>query len=155
MSIKLNLGCGKDIRKSYYNIDIRPLPKVIRADVCCLPFRAESVDEILALDVYEHVSYLKSQNLLKSWVSKLKSGGKLTIQAPCLDKIIEYFINAKNCKMIETGIACLFGGQDYQENIHLTVCQTTLMKNYLRIAGIKGSIEMNFNGINIIWRCIK
>ena len=153
--MKLNLGCGEDIREGYCNIDIRNLPSVMRADVCALPFRDESVDEILALDVYEHISYLKSQDLLDHWVSKLKSGGVLVIQAPCLDKIIEYFLTVKDLKEIETGIACLFGGQDYRENTHLTICQTALMKNYLRKAGIKGLIKISFDGVNIIWRCIK
>jgi len=153
--VKLNLGCGKDIREDCYNIDIRPLPKVMQADVCNLPFRDESVDEVLALDIYEHISYLKSQDLLNHWVSKLKSGGLLILQAPCLDKIIEYFLTATNPGMIETGIACLFGSQDYKENTHLTVCQTTLMQSYLKKAGIKGMIKMNFDGVNVIWRCIK
>lgn len=154
--IKLNLGCSENIREGYINVDIRFLLGIdLQADVCALPFRDESVDEILALDIYEHISYLKSQDLLKHWADKLKKGGLLTIQAPCLDKIIEYFLAVKDLKMIETGIACLFGGQDYKENTHLTICQTALMKNYLKKAGIKNTINASFDGVNIIWRCIK
>ena len=66
--MKLNLGCGDDIKKGYVNIDVRNLPGVnIVGDVCNLPFEKNSIDEILALDVYEHVSYLKSQVLLIHW----------------------------------------------------------------------------------------
>lgn len=153
--IKLNLGCGKDIREGYINIDIRPLPGVVQADVLNLPIKDGSVAEILASDVYEHVSYHKSQELLAHWVSKLKRGGILIIRTPCLDKIVEFCGRAEALGTIEEIIAAIFGGQDYQENTHLTICQVALMKKYLRGAGIKGLMQYRFENVNVVWRCRK
>jgi len=155
-SLKLNLGSGTQILKEYHNIDIRYLPKLtVIADVENLPYRANTVDEILALDVYEHISYHDSKDLLKYWVSLLKTGGKLIIQAPCLDNIVSYFMNSKTIQDIEVGIAVIFGGQDYKENTHLTVAQSKLMENYLREAGITGVISFNNSGTNRIWESYK
>lgn len=140
--MRLNLGSGNSPKENYVNIDIRRVPGVnVVADVCKLPFRDNSVDEIRAVDVYEHVSYRKSQELLTHWVSILKSGGLLFIQAPSIDRIVKYFHSAKNLEMVETTIACIFGAQDYPENFHYTICHPGLMDYYLQQAGIKGTIE--------------
>jgi len=94
-SLKLNIGARDHILKSYHNIDIRYLSGLtIIADVESLPYASDTVDEILALDVYEHISYHKSKKLLKHWVSLLKPGGLLRIQAPCLDNVISYIKDA-------------------------------------------------------------
>lgn len=153
--LKLNLGCGEDVKKGYINIDTRPFPGVLVADVQELPVKDNSVDEILALDIYEHVSHLESQKLLNHWVSKLKKRALLFVQAPCLDRIIEYLLGAKDLKMIEMGIACIFGGQDYPENFHKTICHSQLMIDYLRRAGIKGNIDYQLDGTNIKFKAIK
>lgn len=155
--MKLNLGCGEYIKEEYINIDIRRLPGVdVVADVLKLPFRDNSADEIRAIDVYEHVSYLKSQELLRHWVSILKKGGLLFIQSPSIDRVAEYFRSADNLEMIETTIGCIFGGQDYHENFHYTICHPGLMDHYLKQAGIKETIEFRLlEGINVQFRATK
>ena len=154
--MKLNLGCGEDVRNDYINIDIRPLIGVdVVADVIYLPVEDGSVDEILASDIYEHITYHKSRELLTHWVGKLKKGGLLVIRTPCLDKIVEFCNRAETLVTIEEIIAAIFGGQDYPENTHLTICQTALMKKYLREAGVKGLIRHSFENVNVIWSCRK
>jgi len=77
----LNLGCGLNVRHGI-NCDIRPLPGV---DVVCdlrvpFPFRAEAFDEVLALDILEHLPDL-IQTLHEIWrVSK--PGALLTVRGP-------------------------------------------------------------------------
>lgn len=55
--VKLNLGCGTDKRKGYINIDssssVKP-DKVINLEKR-LPFKDNSVDEVLAYHVLEHI----------------------------------------------------------------------------------------------------
>ncbi len=155
--MKVNLGCGKNIREDYINLDIRFSPTIdIVADVCALPFKDESLDEILSLDIYEHISHQKSQELLCHWVSKLRNKGLLFIQAPSIDRIVEYFLGSNNSlEMIETTIACIFGGQDYPRNFHCTICHPVLMDHYLKQAGIKGNIEFQLDGTNIRFRAYK
>lgn len=62
IKMKLNLGCGNDIRKGWVNVDINPICKaVIKADLNKpLPFADESADYIFIKDVYEHLTNRES-----------------------------------------------------------------------------------------------
>lgn len=79
---KLNLGCGKDIRKDYLNVDIINNEGV---DVICdfnrlLPFESNSFDEIICYDVLEHI---KERNLIVKEIHRiLKKGGIIKINVP-------------------------------------------------------------------------
>jgi predicted SAM-dependent methyltransferase len=56
MSIKLNLGCGKDYVESWTNIDIVDgFKKDLTHDLSLpLPFEKNTVDQIKAKDILEH-----------------------------------------------------------------------------------------------------
>ncbi len=56
--MKLNLGCATDKRKGYVNLDISPLVKpdiVWDLEKTPLPFKENSVSEVLAYHVLEHI----------------------------------------------------------------------------------------------------
>lgn len=77
--VKLHLGCGDDYRPEYVNIDIN---KRIKADLHCdfvqkLPFKTNSVDEILCKNVFEHVP--NPLDFLLEMKRVLKKRGKATI----------------------------------------------------------------------------
>ena len=57
---KLNLGCGRDIRPGYVNLDLAKIPGLdVVADLeKPLPFADDSFDEIFTAHVLEHVSDL-------------------------------------------------------------------------------------------------
>ncbi len=79
---KLNIGCGKDIREGYVNLDIVKLKGV---DVVCdinkkLPFKKNHFDEILAMDILEHVDDLPK--VMKDLHRILKPKGILKIRVP-------------------------------------------------------------------------
>ncbi len=153
--LKLNLGCGNDIRKGYCNIDSRKLPGVdLNADVKQLPFKEETVDEILASDVYEHVSHRDSLDLLEHWTGLLKEDGVLIIRAPCLDTILQCLLNATDLEQIQIGINALYGEQEYNENSHYTICQSNLTTAHLESVGMK-DIKYKMEDTNIIFRAIK
>ena len=81
--MKLNLGCGKDIRQGWINLDRINLPGVdVIYDIneLPLPFDAETFDEILCSNILEHI--LKLDLLLKDLNRILKHGGRLKIQVP-------------------------------------------------------------------------
>jgi len=150
LALLLNLGCGTDLKQGYDNIDVRDLPGVIKADVRNLPYKQNSVDEIRAIDVYEHVSFRESQSLLNYWVSLLKPGGLLVIQAPSIEVLARNILTSTSIEDIETSIAFIFGNQDYKENSHFTACHPELMEHYLRVAGITGEINIQTEYTNLI-----
>jgi predicted SAM-dependent methyltransferase len=92
--MKLNLGCGKDLKEGYINIDLYDDPLVTKSDVKNLSFIQDAVvDEIYAKDVLEHMSASDGEMALKEWSRVLKVGGKIFIQTINLDRQIEAYLN--------------------------------------------------------------
>ena len=153
--MKLNLGCGRDIKEGYLNTDVRKThPSVLLSDIINLPFKNGSIEEIFACDILEHVSYRKTKDILKEWHRVLQPGGKLFIQSPHLESLCKFALSAKTVKEKETAIARIFGGQEYKENCHLTAIDTEAIISYLLEIGFlidRGDIqEGNFgNRTNI------
>jgi SAM-dependent methyltransferase len=79
---KLHVGCGWEIRDGYINTDFAPIPGV---DVCCdvsrgaIPFPDNTFDEVLALNVLEHVELIDTMREIHR---VLKPGGKLVAEVP-------------------------------------------------------------------------
>ena len=84
--LKLNLGCGYDIRTGYVNIDMCELPMVdlvYDLNKCRLPFENNSVDEIYCSHAVEHLHdpFLFVMDCHRV----LKNGGRLIIKTPTFD----------------------------------------------------------------------
>lgn len=82
MALKLNIGCGTDIRQGWINLDQINLPGVDvvhNLEALPLPFENESFDEILCQDVIEHLEYIP---VIKEFYRILKNGGKVHIRVP-------------------------------------------------------------------------
>jgi len=155
--MKLNLGCGPDIKEGYINIDLRNLPGVdIVANIDNLPFENNDIDEIYACDVLEHVSHLKTVEILTHWYKKLKVGGLLFIQSPCLELLCKYALNARDIRTKIVAIARFYGGQDYSTNYHYTTIDPDVLSYYLKEAGFTKEPRFQIggfgNGTNIrVW----
>lgn len=78
--VKLNLGCGTDVRGGYVNVDHNPLPGVVLAASEFLPFKAHAFDEVYASHVLEHVENFEWA-MGEIW-RVLKHGGKLVAVVP-------------------------------------------------------------------------
>ena len=83
MTIRVNLGCGRDVRDGWLNVDqyAPPGSGIIQADVeDGLPFEDGSVDFVLASHVLEHV--LRFDRTIAEIYRVLRSGGTLEVQVP-------------------------------------------------------------------------
>lgn len=79
---KLNVGCGKDIRKGWVNLDSVELPGVdIVHDIekIPLPFNNNEFDIIHCQDIFEHVEYIP---VFRELHRILKKGGSILIRVP-------------------------------------------------------------------------
>jgi hypothetical protein len=83
--MRLNLGCGLDIKEGYTNVDIRSThPSVTITDLSNFPwpFEDNSTKEILMLDFLEHFPYKNTQRILMECYRILEDDGSVVIQVP-------------------------------------------------------------------------
>lgn len=108
--VRLNLGCGNDIRSGYLNLDINPEnSSIINCDVRILPFKDNSVSEIIANDILDLFSHREIDNILKEWHRVLVDNGEITIRVPNLKAQIETY--AKGDWDADVFTYMLFGSQ--------------------------------------------
>lgn len=156
--MKLNLCCGDDIRKDYLNIDIRKTdPRVLVMDLekeLLTPFPDNSVDEIIARDCIEHISWRRVKDLLKDIYRVLKRGGRAYIQVPDLEAIAKRVIlNPDFCFNELCGWEAIsfwvYGAQDYLENAHKAGFTIPTLKRLLEEIGFIVEDIRNDGGTNI------
>ena len=128
--MKLNLGCGDEIRENFLNVDMR---KHCGVDVVCdmrsLPFRDGSAEEILASDVLEHIPWREVRAVLREWRRVLKNGGRLEIRTPNLEGLMLLYRNRTvgwrredgEEKGIDPIVERLYGAQDHEGNYHYVI----------------------------------
>lgn len=80
--MRLNLGAGDSHFEGFTSVDLYDEKADVRADICELPFPDNSVDEIVAYQVVEHIPYQKSEQMFAEMYRVLKPGAKATIETP-------------------------------------------------------------------------
>lgn len=88
MGTKLNLGCGKDIKSGYINVDIddKHNPDVVHdLNVMPWPWEDNSIEQIMALDILEHVDDLVK--IMDEMQRVIQPEGVLYIRGPSPDFI--------------------------------------------------------------------
>jgi SAM-dependent methyltransferase len=108
--MKLHLGCGRHHLHGYVNIDVIARPEWKAPDMLHalhpdhpLPFEAGSIDEILAVHLFEHFYLWEAQALLKQWAMLLRRGGSLVLELPNLTKCAVNLLAGEDWSM------CMFG----------------------------------------------
>ncbi len=98
--IKLNLGSNKKKIDGYTNVDALKLENVDIVHNLIdfpYPFESDSVDEILMVEVLEHISWRKTEEVLRECYRILKVGGKLHIQVPDIREMMFAYWNGQIC----------------------------------------------------------
>ncbi len=89
--IKLNLGCGSDLKFGYINVDINPFyrPDILGEIIPVMKnFEKESVNEIQAIHVINYFSHQELLDFLQISFQILEFEGSLVIEGPDLAKIL-------------------------------------------------------------------
>lgn len=89
--MKLNLGCGKRVLEGYINCDTRDLPGVDKIlDIRDkLPWGRNTVDEVEASHILEHVEAHKTKTILGEMFRALKPGGIVNIEVPDVEAVFK------------------------------------------------------------------
>lgn len=101
--MKVHLGCGDKYWPGFVNVDGYTKCDV-QSDIKELPFNDGEVSEIHLIHVFEHLPRMECDKALKEWKRVLKSGGKLVIEVPCMDKIAKMIVDGE-----ENIVFTLFG----------------------------------------------
>jgi predicted SAM-dependent methyltransferase len=94
-TLKLNLGCGSDIRPGYTNVDKFPASKdVVQADLPVLPFPNNSAEEVVLSHVLEHFGFADGELLCREILRVLKPGGYALVEVPDIQWCMAQFLGS-------------------------------------------------------------
>jgi len=138
--IRLNLGCSTYYLPEFINVDINEKfhPDLV-ADVRNLPYEAETVDEIYAGHLLEHLTWDEGQSALKHWWTILKKGGIIRITVPDFDVLAKRYLEnptAKNMRFMNDWYIYSY----VQESHHHYTYGPALLKEAMTLAGF-GELE--------------
>ncbi len=109
-SIKLNLGCGEEIKSNYINIDKYNDKADLRIDVCNLKrFRDNSVSEILASHILQHIPRSLTKNALREWYRVLEDNGTIKIRVPNFELYLKQWLNSNSDYRYDLGLCHILG----------------------------------------------
>jgi autotransporter strand-loop-strand O-heptosyltransferase len=154
--IKLNLGCGNDIRSGYVNIDRYNNTGLvdINSDLGALPFKNNSVSEILTKHVFEHIGLREIYGVVEEWKRVLNPGGKLELYLPNLEREVNIWLNTPDDKKWNE-VHRIFGSQSHKGNSHLCGFNPGSLKSFLeRFNFVVEKCEVGNSGYGEEIQCI-
>jgi ubiquinone/menaquinone biosynthesis C-methylase UbiE len=110
--LKLNVGCGNDIRPGYVNIDLYNKKADLKCPAHSIPYEDGSVDEVFTSHMIEHLTPQEFEMALREWRRLLKLGGKLIIRCPNFELYVREFLEGDEAYRWGWGITNLMGWQD-------------------------------------------
>ena len=132
--MKLHIGCGKKFLPGYKHVDVISYEHI---DYVCdtrklLPIEDETITEIYACHILEHVKRDEVLDVLKEWHRTLVPKGTIRIAVPDFEAVVsEYSIN----KNLKSFLGLLYGGQTYDYNYHHMCFDFDLLNSLLTEVG--------------------
>ena len=138
--MKLHLGCGHIKLDDYINIDVYEDPKY-PGDVDRifdlnqpLDYPDNSVELIQAYHLFEHLKFVNTEVIVKSWFRVLQPDGKLIMEMPDFDEVVKWYIENPNDNSV---IASIYGSQEHVGQFHHWGWNKTRLKALLEGLGFK------------------
>lgn len=130
--IRLNLGASSSM-KGYTNIDLREGPNITVFDLNNpLEYKPNTVDEIRAIHLFEHLKRNTLDDVTRSWYECLKKGGKLIMELPDLKECMTRFLAGDRFML-----KWIFGNQEHEGQYHHWGWTKPMLVEYLSMIGFK------------------
>lgn len=135
--MKLHIGCGQKYLPGYKHLDVIKFEHI---DFACDARKLnmipdDSVTEIYACHILEHVKRQDTLNVLKEWHRTLVSGGIIRIAVPDLEAILQEYLANREATKVQ---GLLYGGQTYDYNFHHAAYDFEMLEALLVNAGFEG-----------------
>jgi len=134
---KLNLACAEDFKEGieWINIDLHPvISGTWKMDALYLPFKNETIDEIMVSHFLEHLTYVEINPALTEWRRVLKYWGKLEIIVPDIS-VISHRWNDLNLQGKFFYMCAIMGSQRGPGQEHKNVVDKDILEYWLQVNG--------------------
>ena len=134
---KLEIGAGSKPRPGYIHHDIRPLDDIeIVCDAKKFPEEIyEQFDEVFASHILEHFNRFEVKNVLKEWSKLVRVGGIIDIVVPDVREMCQQLVEGHID--LEFFNYLMFGGNDYEYNVHKYGFDAALLGDMLAQLGFE------------------
>lgn len=154
--LRLNMGCGTDIRPDYLNVDKYYKKADAMWDIFSIPLNDDSVAQVMCYEVFEHLPMHRVHEALSECYRVLKPGGTLVLTVP---DIVSYCKNIVENPDDEYYITRLYGNQSHDGQYHLNGFTPKRLFKLLGNAGFRQIGTTHFevapNVINIFCEATK
>jgi predicted SAM-dependent methyltransferase len=146
--MRLHIG-GEEIKEGWKILNIQKKPGVdFIGDITDLnQFDDESVEEVYASHVLEHVGLAKVNKTFDGIQRVLKKGGKFYISVPNLETLAQIFLNTPEGGNKYRIMAMIYGGQTDSHDFHYIGYWPNLLFSALNLAKFKRYERVEFFNI--------
>lgn len=132
--MKIHIGCGKKYLPGYKHLDVIDFDHVdFVCDTRKLTMIAdETVSEIYACHILEHVGRNEIVSVLREWHRVLQAGGLLRVAVPDFESIVAEYQQRNDLSYFQ---GLLYGGQTYDYNYHHIAFNYKMLEDFLIESG--------------------
>ena len=137
---KLEIGCGERPTPGYIHNDMNPFPGVeLVGDPWAITIDSNSLTEVLALGVIEHLTYKQTEETFKNVYRMLATGGEFVFDVPDIpvwcQYVVDYFNGVSIPFDIDHVFSTLYGWQRWPGDEHKSGWYPQKLDEYLKNSG--------------------